>query len=250
MGRMRVLRGTHLGAWVGKTGAGGGCTVAARGRGALARNRACRKAGKRGKWGQRCSLPQPGAPVALAQRQKALERRRVGQLRCSGDRLARLGFARRGRRLRVEEIEGAGRQLYRAAEGASTWGLGAPHGRRRRRAAAGLGVEPESSSRSRTDPTGGAHLAVRERGRWERRVGLGRRGGDAAGPAGPRGGKEKGRLGWDLREEGKKGKKRWWAGWAAGKRKERREEKKEMGRAKIEREGEKEKHPNAFEFEI
>jgi hypothetical protein len=181
MGRMRVLRGTHLGAWVGKTGAGGGCTVAARGRGALARNRACRKAGKRGKWGQRCSLPQPGAPVALAQRQKALERRRVGQLRCSGDRLARLGFARRGRRLRVEEIEGAGRQLYRAAEGASTWGLGAPHGRRRRRAAAGLGVEPESSSRSRTDPTGGAHLAVRERGRWERRVGLGRRGWEGGG---------------------------------------------------------------------
>jgi hypothetical protein len=61
MGRTRALRGTHLGARVDGTGAGEGRTAAARGRGASARNCACGKAGKRGKKGQRCSLPQRGS---------------------------------------------------------------------------------------------------------------------------------------------------------------------------------------------
>jgi hypothetical protein len=101
-----------------------------------------------------------------------------------------------------------GRQLYRAAQGASTCGPGAPRGRRRH-AVVGLGVEPESSSRSGKDPTGGARLAVRERGRGERRVG----------PARLRGGKNKGWLGWALREEGERGKKkREWASYVVGRR--------------------------------
>jgi hypothetical protein len=50
-GRTRALQGSHLGARVGKTGAGEGRKVAASGRGALARKRACGKAGKRAKRG-------------------------------------------------------------------------------------------------------------------------------------------------------------------------------------------------------
>jgi hypothetical protein len=96
-------------------GAGEGRTAAACSRGASARNCVCGKAWKRGKRGRRCSLPQRGAPGALARRWKAAEQRRIGRPRCGGGGLAQLGFARRGRRL-----EGAGRRLYRAADGAST----------------------------------------------------------------------------------------------------------------------------------
>jgi hypothetical protein len=56
-GRTRALRGTHLGARVGETGAGEGRTAAAHNRVALGRNHACGKPGKRGKRGRRCSLP-------------------------------------------------------------------------------------------------------------------------------------------------------------------------------------------------
>jgi hypothetical protein len=52
-----------------------------------------------------------------------------------------------------------------AAEGASTCGPGAPHGRRRCHATAKPGVKPESGLRWGTDPIGGARLAVRERER-------------------------------------------------------------------------------------
>jgi hypothetical protein len=75
-GRMRVLRRMHLGTWVGETGPGEGRTAAARGRGASARNRACRKVEERGKMGRRGSLPQRGAPTALARWWKAVEQRR------------------------------------------------------------------------------------------------------------------------------------------------------------------------------
>jgi hypothetical protein len=44
-GRTRTLWETHLGARVGKTGAGEGRTAVVHGRGALARNGACGKAG-------------------------------------------------------------------------------------------------------------------------------------------------------------------------------------------------------------
>jgi hypothetical protein len=157
---------------VGATGIAYGCSGGrdggrrrARGRGASTRDCARGKAGGRGKRGRRCSLPQRGAPAALARWREVAERRRVGRSRCGGRKLARVGFARQGRWLRVEGNEGAGRRLYR----------GDPCGRRRRRAAARLGLEPESSSSSGTDPTGGVRLVVRERGsdaaRWAGRAG-------------------------------------------------------------------------------
>jgi hypothetical protein len=92
--RTRTLRGMHLGARVGETGAEEGCTAAACGHGALARNYASGKAGKRGKTGQQYSLRQRGAPGALARRRKAAERQRIRRSRCGGCGLARLGFAR------------------------------------------------------------------------------------------------------------------------------------------------------------
>jgi hypothetical protein len=61
---------------------------------------------------------------------------------------------------------------------------------------AGSGSNPKSGSRSGMDPTGGACLAVRERGREEeRRVGLGKEGAKRLGRLGCAGEKEKGRLG-------------------------------------------------------
>jgi hypothetical protein len=68
-------------------------------------------------------------------------------------------------RLQVDGTEGAGRRLYRAAEGASTCGPRVPCGRRRHHAVAGLRLESEPGAMSGKDPTGGSRLAVRERGR-------------------------------------------------------------------------------------
>jgi hypothetical protein len=107
-----------------RDGVGEGRTAVAPGRGASTRNRACRKAGRRGKRGQRCSLLQRGAPRALARQRKVAEQRHVGRPSCSGGGLVWLGFARRGWRLRVEGTEGAGWRLYRVAKGSRRAGLG------------------------------------------------------------------------------------------------------------------------------
>jgi hypothetical protein len=112
-GRTWALRGMHLGARFGDTGAREGRTAAARDRSASVRDCAREKVGRRGKRGRRCSLPQRGAPAALARWREAADRWRIGQPSCSGGGLARLGLARRGRPLRVDEIDSAGRQLYR-----------------------------------------------------------------------------------------------------------------------------------------
>jgi hypothetical protein len=119
-------------------------------------------------------------------------------------------------------------------------GPGAPLGRRRR-AAAGLGIEPESGSRSGMTPIGGARLVVGER--------KGRREGAPVGPLGREGRetrKSPARLGCVVKKRK--------AGWAGpcGRKKKKREEEKEMGRAKRKGGGAKEKHSNAFEskFEI
>jgi hypothetical protein len=90
-GRLWALWGSHLEARVGETGAGEGRMVASRGTVATMSKRACGKAGKRGKTGRRCSLPQRRAPRVLARWWKAVC---VGQLRCGGGELAWLGFVR------------------------------------------------------------------------------------------------------------------------------------------------------------
>jgi hypothetical protein len=84
-GKTRALRGTHLRAQVGETGAGEGRTAVAHDRGAPARNRACGKTEKRGKRGRRGSSPQGGALGALARRWEAAERRRVGRPKRGGN---------------------------------------------------------------------------------------------------------------------------------------------------------------------
>jgi hypothetical protein len=110
-------------------------------------------------------------------------------------------------------------------------------------------VEPESSSWSGTDLMGGAHLAVRERGREGSGLGrwAGREGGGAARWAGPRG--EKNKAGWPGLAGGKeeRGKRE---GGPAGPRGEKEKGRRKMGRAKREREGGKEMHSNAFEFKF
>jgi hypothetical protein len=70
IGRMRALRGMHLGAWLDEMGAG-------EGRMAAELRRGIARAGRQGrgtKRGWRCSLPQRGAPGALARRREAARR--------------------------------------------------------------------------------------------------------------------------------------------------------------------------------
>jgi hypothetical protein len=93
-GRTRALWEMHLGARVGKTGAGEGCTAAVRGRRTPARNRACGKAGKRGEKGPAMLLTATRSSwgtCATAESARAVAR---GRPRCGGGGLARLGFAR------------------------------------------------------------------------------------------------------------------------------------------------------------
>jgi hypothetical protein len=191
-------------------------------------NRTCGKAGKRGKRGWRCSLRQRGAPGARARRRKA----RSG---CTSGGRGRLGFARLGGGCGFCGTEGAGRWLYRAAEGPRCAGLGrrASGGR----ATAGLRRESELGSSLRTDPIGGSHLAAREKkGRREGASGW-------AGWAG--GGGEAGWAGWAARWR----KKRKAAGWVMREEKKREEEERERGPGQ-KRKRVKEMHPNAFEFKF
>jgi hypothetical protein len=99
-GRTWVLRGSRLEARVGETEARRG----AHGGGARPRifgeESRVQEGGMRGKLGRRCSLPQRGAPGALARRWKVAEWRRIGQPRCgqaqAAKAVARARDARRG----------------------------------------------------------------------------------------------------------------------------------------------------------
>jgi hypothetical protein len=125
--------------------------------------------GKRGKTGRRRSLPQGGTPAAAHGNRGAARQR--WQLRCGGE---GSGAARvceaRGSGYRCCGIKGTGRRLYRAAEGLDTTQ------RRPCRVVAGLGLEPESSSRSGMTPTSRPRLSARER-----------RGGESGRTGGPSG---------------------------------------------------------------
>jgi hypothetical protein len=114
------------------------------------------------------------------------------------------------------------------------------------RASVGLGFKPESDSRWKTRPTGGARLSAREKG--EERAES-----PWAGWARPCGGekKRKGQLGRAVREEGREGKGQ--AGPRGEKEREgKREREREDGPGQVEKkkEREKEMHSNAFEFEF
>jgi hypothetical protein len=132
---------------------------------------------------------------------------------------------RRWRRLgpRGKEAAAAGCAEPRARDGGfigRPWGLGMraqSSARRRRpcRAVAGLGVEPESGSRSGTTPTGGPRLSVREKERREKGHAGGLTGPEdrrvqAAAGLGRAGRKEKkeGQLGLGRMEEKERGRKK------------------------------------------
>jgi hypothetical protein len=68
------------------------------------------------------------------------------------------------------------------------------------------------------------------------------------GHAGGKEGKRK-KSSWAIKEE-RKGRKKAMLGWAAKKKREREKRKERVGRAQLEKEGEKELHSNAFEFEF
>jgi hypothetical protein len=185
-------------------------TVAACGRGAPASNRACGKAGKRGKTGRQRWPPPRGASAAHGG---------VPELGGKGGGAARVARQGGGGFIRRPRVPWRADPGQRAAGEAGT------------RASVGLVFKPKSGSRWKTRPTGGPRLSAREKGRREEgRVGgltgPGKRRTQAAARLGHAGRKEKkeGQLGWAVRWK----KKRLLA-WALREEKERGKREKESG---------------------
>jgi hypothetical protein len=188
----------------------------------------------RGEKGRRGSSPQGGAPAAAERRGGSCN----GNLAAAAMAAAARASRARGGGCELDGSEGTGQRFIGQPQ-ALACGPGAPRGgerprrsRTRMRVRAGLTLEVGN------DPDGQAPPVSLRRGRAEGVGALGWAGGGAG---------LLGRLG--RAEEREERKRVSWAGPQGGKR-EREKEKERVGRAQIEKEGEKELHSNAFEFKF